>query len=46
MLIIAVVGIRVTARTQVAMAAIEYAILVGFAIAGRSSTAGSTPAGQ
>ena len=34
MLVIAVVGIRITARTQVGMAVIEYAILVGFAIAG------------
>jgi amino acid transporter len=34
MLIIAVVGIRITARAQVAMAAVEYAILVGFAIVG------------
>jgi amino acid transporter len=34
MLIIAVVGIKITARTQVGMAAIEYAILIGFAIAG------------
>ena len=29
---IAVVGIRITARTQVAMAVIEYAILIGFSI--------------
>ena len=34
MLIIAVVGIRITARAQVAMAAVEYTILVGFAIVG------------
>ncbi|HUZ52351.1 MAG TPA: APC family permease [Streptosporangiaceae bacterium] len=34
MLLIAIVGIRVTARTQVGMAAVEYAILIGFAIAG------------
>lgn len=34
MLVIAVVGIRITARTQVGMAFIEYAILVGLAIAG------------
>jgi amino acid transporter len=34
MLIIAIVGIRITARTQVAMAAVEYTILVGFAVAG------------
>ncbi len=32
MLIITVVGIKLTARTQVALAVIEYAILVGFAI--------------
>jgi amino acid transporter len=31
---IAVVGIRPTARTQVGMAAVEYAILIGFAILG------------
>jgi amino acid transporter len=34
MLVIAVAGIRITARTQVAMALIEYAILLGFAIWG------------
>ncbi len=34
MMIIAVVGIKITARTQVGMAAVEYAILIGFAIAG------------
>lgn len=34
MLAIAVVGIRLTARTQVSLAAIEYVILVGFAITG------------
>ena len=34
MLIIAIVGIKITARTQVGMAAIEYAILIGFAIWG------------
>jgi amino acid transporter len=34
MLLIAVAGIRLTARTQVAMAVAEYAILAGFAIAG------------
>jgi amino acid transporter len=33
-LVIAVVGIKITARTQIGMALIEYAILVGFAIAG------------
>jgi amino acid transporter len=34
MLVIAVVGIKITARTQVGMAAVEYVILVGFAVAG------------
>src|SRR5215475_6875444 len=34
MLIVAVVGIRITARTQVGIAVIEYAILVGLSIAG------------
>ena len=34
MLVIAVVGIRITARTQVAIAVVEYAILIGFAVAG------------
>ena len=34
MLVIAVVGIKITARTQVGMAIVEYAILVGLAIVG------------
>jgi len=34
MLVIAIIGIRITARTQVGMALIEYGILIGFAIAG------------
>jgi len=34
MLVIAVVGIRLTARTQVGLGLVEYVILVGFAIAG------------
>jgi amino acid transporter len=34
MLVIAVIGIKLTARTQIGMALIEYVILVGFAIAG------------
>jgi amino acid transporter len=34
MLVIAIVGIRITARTQVGMAVVEYVILIGFAIAG------------
>jgi amino acid transporter len=34
MLVIAVIGIKITARTQIGMALIEYAILIAFAIAG------------
>jgi amino acid transporter len=34
MLVIAIVGIRLTARTQVAMAVVEYTILIAFAIVG------------
>jgi amino acid transporter len=34
MLTVAIVGIRPTARVQVAMAAVEYMILIGFSIAG------------
>jgi amino acid transporter len=34
MLAIAVIGIKITARTQIGMALIEYTILVGFGIAG------------
>jgi amino acid transporter len=34
MLVIAVAGIRITAQTQVTMAAVEYVILIGFAIVG------------
>jgi amino acid transporter len=34
MLIIAVVGIRITARTQVGLGLVEYVILIGFAVAG------------
>ena len=34
MLVIAIVGIRITARTQVGMGLIEYIILIGFAIVG------------
>src|SRR6266851_7374308 len=34
MLVIAVVGIRITAQTQVGMAVVEYAILIGFAVVG------------
>jgi amino acid transporter len=34
MLVIAILGIKITARTQIGMALIEYAILVGFGIVG------------
>jgi amino acid transporter len=34
MLVIAVIGIRLTARTQVGIGLVEYAIILGFAIAG------------
>jgi amino acid transporter len=34
MLVIAIIGIRITARTQVAMGLVEYAILIGFGIVG------------
>jgi amino acid transporter len=40
MLVIAVVGIRITARVQVGMALVEYLILVGLAIAGIMWVAG------
>ena len=47
MLVIAVAGIRLTARTQVGMAAVEYAILIGFAVAGLTAVlhhrAGTVP---
>jgi amino acid transporter len=34
MLVISIVGIQITARTQVGMAVVEYAVLIGFAVAG------------
>jgi amino acid transporter len=43
MLIIAVIGIRITARTQLAMAAVEYTILVGMAIWGLFYVIGHHP---
>ncbi len=47
MLTIAIVGIRLTARTQVGIAVVEYAILIGFAIVGLVAVfghhAGTTP---
>src|SRR6266851_9979230 len=44
MLVIAIVGIRITARTQVAIAVAEYAILVGFAVAGLWRCSATIPA--
>jgi amino acid transporter len=43
MLVIAVVGIRFTARSQVAMAVVEYTILIAFAIAGLWAVANHWP---
>jgi len=43
MLVIAIVGIRLTARTQVGMGLIEYVILIGFAIAGLVLVLGHQP---
>ena len=43
MLIIAVVGIRFTAKSQVTMAIVEYAILIGFAIVGLWAVANHWP---
>jgi amino acid transporter len=43
MLLIAVLGIRITARTQVGMGIIEYLILIGFAIAGLVAVLGHHP---
>jgi amino acid transporter len=40
MLVIALVGIKITARAQVGMALIEYVVLIGFAIAGLVFVAG------
>jgi amino acid transporter len=43
MLVIAVIGIRITARSQVGMAFIEYAILIAFAVAGLVAVLGHHP---
>ena len=43
MLLIAVAGIRITARTQVSMGLVEYLILIGFAIAGLVAVLGHHP---
>jgi len=43
MLMIAVAGIRITARTQVSMGLVEYLILIGFAIAGLVAVLGHHP---
>ncbi len=40
MLVIAILGIKITARTQIGMALIEYTILIGFGIAGLVFVAG------
>jgi amino acid transporter len=43
MLVLAVVGIRITARAQVGIAGIEYVILIGFAVAGLAAVLGHHP---
>ena len=43
MLVIAIVGIRITARVQVGMAVVEYLILIGLAIAGLIYVASDHP---
>jgi amino acid transporter len=43
MLVIAVAGIKITARAQVAMAAVEYAVLIGFAVLGLAAVARHAP---
>jgi amino acid transporter len=43
MLVIAVAGIRITARSQVGMGLVEYLILIGFAIAGLVAVLGHHP---
>jgi amino acid transporter len=43
MLVIAIIGIKITARTQLGMALIEYLILIGFGIAGLAFVLGHHP---
>jgi amino acid transporter len=43
MLVIAIIGIKITARIQIGMAAIEYIIIIGFAIAGLVLVLGHHP---
>ncbi len=43
MLVIAVIGIRITARAQVGMAVVEYSILIGIAIWGLAAVLGHHP---
>jgi amino acid transporter len=43
MLVIAVIGIKITARTQVSLALVEYLILIGLAIAGLVAVLGHHP---
>jgi amino acid transporter len=40
MLVIAVIGIKITARTQVGIALVEYLILIGFAVVGLAAVLG------
>jgi amino acid transporter len=40
MLVIAIVGIRITARAQISMAVVEYAILIGFSVVGLAAVLG------
>jgi amino acid transporter len=43
MMVIAIIGIKITARTQLGMALIEYLILIGFGIAGLAFVLGHHP---
>jgi amino acid transporter len=43
MLVIAIVGIKITAQTQVAMAVVEYVILIGLSVAGLFFVLGNHP---
>ncbi len=43
MLVIAIIGIKITARTQLGMALVEYLILIGFGIAGLAFVLGHHP---
>jgi amino acid transporter len=43
LLVLAVAGIKITARAQIGMAAIEYVILIGFAVVGLAAVLGHHP---